>query len=71
MIPLLLSLCVTLFLVLTGFVFNALARFESQQFKLLWLGGSCGVGYLVFRLIHRHWKKKTGNNSPYKGETPS
>ncbi len=71
MLPLILSVCVTLFLILAGFLFNTLARFESQQFKLLWLAGSCGAGYLVFRLIHRLRLKKSGNRFPYEGGTPS
>ncbi|MGB2905694.1 MAG: hypothetical protein WBB73_01250 [Candidatus Aminicenantaceae bacterium] len=53
MLPLLVSLCVTAFLILSGFVLNALARFESQQFKLLWMGGSLVVGILIYRVSQR------------------
>ncbi len=58
MLPLLASLSVTVFLILAGFVLNALARFESQQFKLLWLAGSCAVGFLFYRVVQRHKQKK-------------
>jgi positive regulator of sigma E activity len=58
MLPLLVSLIVTAFLILAGFVLNALARFESQQFKLLWLAGSCAAGFLFYHIFHRKKQKK-------------
>ena len=45
---------VSAFLILLGFTLNALARFESQQFKLLWLGGSIAVGVFVYRIFQRY-----------------
>jgi hypothetical protein len=53
MLPILVSLGATAFLILTGFVLNALAHFESQQFKLLWVGGSLAIGALVYRVFQR------------------
>ena len=58
MLPLLVSLGATAFLVLAGFVLNALARFESQQFKLMWLVGSCAAGLLFYRVVVRHKQRK-------------
>ncbi len=58
MVPVLVSLGVTAFLIFTGFVLNALAHFESQQFKLLWLGGSLVVGALVYRVFQRLKQQK-------------
>jgi hypothetical protein len=64
MLPLLVSLGVTACLILAGFVLNALARFESQQFKLLWLAGSCAAGFFFYRLIRKR-KHKTLHESEH------
>lgn len=61
MLPLIVSLGVTAILILTGFVLNALARFESQQFKLLWLAGSCAAGLIFYRVIQRHKQNREQN----------
>ena len=64
MLPLLVSLSVTALLTVAGFVLNALARFESQQFKLLWLAGSCAAGLLIYRLFQRHKQSKERDRVP-------
>jgi hypothetical protein len=61
MLPLLVSLGVTAVLILAGFLLNALARFESQQFKLLWLAGSCAAGLIFYRVIQRHKQNREQN----------
>ena len=61
MLPLLVSLGATSLLIFSGFVLNALAHFESQQFKLLWLGGSLAVGALVYHVFRRLRQKKQHN----------
>ena len=64
MLPLLVSLAVTALLIVAGFLLNALARFESQQFKLLWLAASCAAGLLFYRLFQRHKQRKERDRIP-------
>ena len=64
MLPLLVSLAVTAFLIVAGFVLNALARFETQQFKLLWLAGSCGVGLLIYRRFQKRRQRQERDRIP-------
>ena len=54
--PLIISLCVTICLIVTGFVFQLVARFQNNQIKTIWILGSFLVGGLVYLLFV--WIKK-------------
>lgn len=70
-VPLLSSLLVTAALILAGFVWNMLARFESLSFRLMWLAGSCLAGIVCYRLIRLVRDKREGTSSQHKGDMGS
>ena len=55
--PLMISLLVTGFLILSGFVINLLTHFENNQIKIAWILGSCAVGGVVYTLITKFKRK--------------
>jgi hypothetical protein len=70
-VPLLTAFVVTAALILAGFVWNVLARFQSLSFRLMWLAGSCLAGIMCYRLI-RTFREKGGENPPnHKGDMGS
>ena len=51
LVPVLTALAATAVVIAVGFLINTVVFFESQQVKVLWIGGSIAVGLGVFRLI--------------------
>ncbi len=51
LVPVLASLAAVALVIAAGFLINTLVFFESQQVKVLWIGGSIAVGLGIFRLI--------------------
>ncbi|MBN2244929.1 MAG: zinc ribbon domain-containing protein [Candidatus Aminicenantes bacterium] len=57
LIPLVVGLGVTAVLVLLGFISNLLIDFENNQMKIVWIGISSVLGYVIFRLLKKIKKK--------------
>jgi hypothetical protein len=51
LVPVITSLAATALVIAVGFLINTFVFFESQQVKVLWIGGSIAVGLGIFRLI--------------------
>lgn len=64
LVPALTALAAAAVLIVLGFLINTFVFFESQQVKVLWLGGSVAVGVGIFRLF-LHLRKRSDKN---KGE---
>jgi len=60
--PITVSLIVTAFLVLSGFIINLLIHFESSQIKLLWIGLSILLGLLFYNFFKKKQKYKKKSN---------
>ena len=58
MLPVFLSAAVTAALILCGFIINLLVHFESNQIKILWIGISCLMGLIFFRITKRLKKER-------------
>jgi len=56
-IPLVVGLGVTVVLILLGFFSNLLINFENNQMKIVWIGISSLLGYVIFRLLKKNKKK--------------
>ena len=64
LVPVLTALAAAAVLIAVGFFINTFLMFESQQVKVLWLGGSVGVAIGIYRLV-RNLRQNSDQN---KGE---
>ena len=67
LVPALTSLAAAAVLIAVGFLINTFVFFESQQTKVLWLGGSVAVGVGIFRLflhLRKSSDKSEGEKQP-------
>ena len=60
-----LALAAAAVVIAIGFLINTIVFFESQQVKVLWIGGSIAIGLGIFRLITYLRQSSDKNN---KGE---
>jgi len=58
LMPVTVSLGITAFLVLSGFILNLFIHFESNQIKIIWLILSVFGGFLAYKLFKKKRKNK-------------
>jgi len=52
-LPLMVGIGVTAILILLGFFSHLFIHFESNQMKIVWIGISAALGYVIFRLLNK------------------
>ena len=62
LVPVLTALAAAAVVIAVGFLINTVVFFESQQVKVLWIGGSVAVGLGIYRLI-AHLKRSSQNKN--------
>jgi hypothetical protein len=58
LVPLFLSIGVAAFLIAAGFAINLVVHFESNQVKIIWIGSSLLVGFVLYLLLSKIRKQR-------------
>ena len=58
LLPFFLSLAVTASLICAGFLINLIIHFENNQIKIVWIGSSFLLGFLIYLLVYKIKVKK-------------
>ena len=58
LVPLFLSIGVAAFLIIAGVAINLMVHFESNQVKIIWIGSSLLVGFVLYLLLSKLRKQR-------------
>jgi uncharacterized membrane protein YvbJ len=58
LVPLFLSIGAAAFLIAAGFAINLVVHFESNQVKIIWIGSSFLVGFVLYFLLAKIKKQR-------------
>lgn len=59
-VPLFLSIVVAALLIIAGFVINLVVHFESNQVKIIWIGSSILIGFVLYLLLSKIKNQERG-----------